>query len=179
MKKILTLALALALAVTALAGCSKGDGAGSSAADTRTPEELTQLYTDALTANGGEMVELNTVITKDNWEEDMNKMMVESMGVNPDDAKAFAISGSLMNIRAYGIAAVMPADGKETAVKEALQGFIDKQKQNFEQYLADQYQVAESARLETLEDGTILLVMCQEQDAVYDAISAAIKIGKE
>ena len=33
--------------------------------------------------------------------------------------------------------------------------------------------MAENARLETLEDGTILLVMCQDQDTVFDAIADA------
>ena len=34
--------------------------------------------------------------------------------------------------------------------------------------------MASSARLETLEDGTVLLVMCQDQDAVFDKIRDAI-----
>ena len=81
----------------------------------------------------------------------------------------------MMNVKAYGIAAVMPAEGKEEAVKEGLQGFIDRQKSSFETYLADQYAVAESARLETLEDGTVLMVMCEDQDTVFDGIRAAIE----
>ena len=89
--------------------------------------------------------------------------------------EAFALSASLMNVRAYGIAAVYPADGRETAVKEGLEGFIDRQMQSFEQYLADQYDVASKARLEILTDGTVLLVMCQDQDTVYDAIRETIE----
>ena len=50
-----------------------------------------------------------------------------------------------------------------------------RQKQSFEQYLADQYEVASAARLETLADGTVLLVMCQDQDGVFDAIRDAIE----
>ena len=53
------------------------------------------------------------------------------------------------------------------------QGYIGRTKSSFEMYLADQYEVAENARLETLEDGTILLVMCQDQDTVFDAIADA------
>ena len=34
--------------------------------------------------------------------------------------------------------------------------------------------IASNARLETLEDGTVLLVMCQDQDAVFDAIRDTI-----
>ena len=61
----------------------------------------------------------------------------------------------------------------------ALEGFIDRQKQSFEQYLADQYDIASNARLETLEDGTVLLVMCQDQDAVFDAIRDTILAAAE
>ena len=100
-------------------------------------------------------------------------MVLENMGLNTEDMAAFGISASLMNIKAYAIAAIMPAEGKEAAVMEALQGYIDRTKSSFEMYLADQYEVAENARLETLEDGTILLVMCQDQDTVFDAIADA------
>ena len=74
-------------------------------------------------------------------------------------------------------AAVMPAEGKADAVTEALQGYIDNQKASFEQYLVDQYEVANSAKLATLADGTVLMVMCEDQDTVFDAISAAIENG--
>ena len=41
----------------------------------------------------------------------------------------------------------------------------------------DQYEVASNAKLETLEDGTVLMVMCENQDTVFDAIAAAIQEG--
>ena len=63
------------------------------------------------------------------------------------------------------------------AVKEGLQAYIDRQQQNFEMYLQDQYEVAKNARLETLEDGTVLMVMCEDQDSVFEAISDAILAG--
>ena len=171
--RLSALALAAALALSLLAGCS-GGGAGATSA--KTPEELTQLYASAITDNGGEQVEYNPVISQVS-EEDMSGMVLETAGLNQEDMTAFGISMSLMNVQAYGIAAVMPAEGREDAVKEALQGYIDRQKQSFENYLADQYAVAESARLETLSDGTVLMVMCQDQDTVFDAISKAIEEG--
>ena len=58
---------------------------------------------------------------------------------------------------------------------QGLNAFIDRQKQSFEQYLADKYEIASNARLETLEDGTILLVMCEDQYAVFDAIRDTIE----
>ena len=110
-------------------------------------------------------------------EEDMSAMILQNLGLLVEDMKAFAISASAMNVQAYCIAAVMPAEGKTDAVTQALQGYIDSQKASFEQYLVDQYEVASSAKLETLGDGTVLMVMCQDQDTVFDAISNAIQNG--
>ena len=172
MKKILAFALTLALSLTVLAGCSSGTKASD-----KTPEELTQLYTDAITANGGEMVEYNPVISKISEEDPLGGVILESLGLTQEDMTAFAISMSMMNVKAYGIAAIMPAEGKEETVAQALQGYIDRQQQNFETYLADQYEVAKNAHLETLEDGTVLMVMCEGQDAVFEGISSSI-LGK-
>lgn len=172
MKKALSLALALALAVTALAGCS-GKSGGAAA---KTPEELTKLYADALTANGGEGVEYNPVISEAK-EGDDSALLLEFLGLKAEDMTAFGISMSLMNVNAYAIAAIMPAEGKADTVKQALQTYQENQMASFEMYLADQYDIAKNAKLETLEDGTVLLVMCEGQDAVYDAIAKAIQAG--
>ena len=169
MKK--TFAAAMALSMLALAGCSNQPSNNASAP--KTPEELTTLYADAITANGGEMVEYNPVMSESK-EDDGSAFLLETMGLKVEDMTAFGISVSMMNVKAYGIAAVMPAEGKEETVKSALQSYIDTQKMNFEFYLADQYEVASNARLETLEDGTILMVICEDQDTVFDAISSAI-----
>lgn len=173
MKKMLALALALALTVAALAGCA---GKSGSAASDKTPEELADLYASAITENGGEMVEYNPVFTEVK-EDDMSAIILQNLGLLAEDMHAFGISSSVMNVKAYGIAAVMPAEGKADAVTEALQGYIDNQKASFEQYLVDQYEVANSAKLATLADGTVLMVMCEDQDTVFDAISAAIENG--
>lgn len=167
MKKIL--AFALALTMMALSGCSST----SSAPAEKTPEELTTLYTDAITANGGEMVQYNPVISEVK-EDDGSAFVLEVMGLKEEDMAAFGISASMMNVKAYGIAAVMPAEGKEETVKSTLQSYIDAQQRSFEFYLADQYEIASNARLETLEDGTILMIMCEDQDTVFEAISSAI-----
>jgi len=169
MKKMFALAVAAVMALTLLVGCTGGSSAG-----TKTPEELKTLYTDAITANGGEMVEYNPVFSEATEE---NAMLLEMMGLKEEDMVAFAASVSMMNVKAYGIAAVMPAEGKTEAVREALQGFIDQKQMEFEFYLADQYDVAKNAKLETLEDGTVLMVMGEGSDEMFSAISAAIQNG--
>lgn len=169
MKKMFAAFASLLLLTGTLAGCGQRQETG------RTPEELTQLYAQAITQYGGEMAENNPVISRDNSEENINAMILESMGLKTEDMTAFAVSGSMMNVKAYGIAAVMPAEGKKTAVTEGLQSFIDRQKSSFETYLVDQYAVADSARLETLQDGTVLMVMCENSDEVFDSIRKAIE----
>ena len=171
MKRILTLTLAAALLLSALAGCSGGGSQESQAV--KTPEEYTAAYQAAIEgARDDEMNEAVPVITS--TDEQMADLVLPMVGINSDKAAAFAVAVSPMNIRAYGIVAVLPAEGKSEEVQEGLQGFIDQQKQSFEQYLADQYDIANAARLETLDDGTILLVMCEDQDTVFDAIQDAL-----
>ena len=157
----------LLLSLSLLAGCSGG------AQPALTAGERTQLYRSAIEdARDAETNDAMPVLTS--AADEQMPLYFDLLGLNADDMDAFALSASLMNVRAYGIAAVYPAQGREEAVREGLEGFIDRQKQSFEQYLADQYDVAANARLETLEDGTVLLVMCQDQDAVFDKIRDAI-----
>ena len=169
-KKMITAVLAMSILV--LSGCSGKSSDSQTAA--KTPEELTALYAQAITANGGEMVEYNPVLSEVTEE---SAMLLEMMGLKEEDMAAFGVSTTMMNVKAYGIAAVMPVEGKTDAVKESLQGFIDQKQMEFEFYLPDQRPIAENARLEVLEDGTVLMVMIEDQDTVFENISNAI-LGK-
>lgn len=189
MKRLLSLSLALLMALSLLTACGGGakptenpqppapevsNVPEASKAPEKSPEELTQLYADAITANGGEMVQYNPVVSAVK-EDDGSAMLLELLGLKEEDMEAFGISASMMNVKAYAIALVRPVQDKEDDVMEALQGFIELQKSNFERYLEDQYEIAKAARLETLTDGSILLVMCQDQDPIFDAIRDAVE----
>lgn len=173
MRKLITLILALAVVLTVISGCSaKSKTAGLS------PEELEKLYAEAIT--GARDDELNdafpvTLGSDDIGDEVVAAMLKDMLGFKSEDAKASAMSISLMNVQAYGIVVVMPADGKAETVKNGLQGFIDRQLESFERYLPDQYEIAQNARLETLDDGTIVMVMCDDQDTVYNSIATSIQ----
>ena len=167
LSRITPLVLALAL----LAGC------GSPAGKDLSPEERTQLYRTAIeNARDQDLNDALPIVTS--AEEETGQALFDVLGLAPEDCAACAPSVSLMNVKAYGIAAVYPADGREAQVEEGLAAFIDQQRQNFQQYLPDQYEIAQAARLETLSDGTILMVMCEDQDGVFDRISAAIIEGE-
>ena len=79
-----------------------------------------------------------------------------------------------MNVSAYCVALFKPLEGQEEAVMTALQAYIDGIEQSFTNYLPDQLVIAQNAILEQLDDGTIALVMCDNQDTVRDAIVAAL-----
>ena len=171
MKRMLSLSLSALLLLSALAGCGgQGESSGDAA---KTPEEYTQAYQSAIeSARDQEMNEAIPVITS--TEDEMASMVLPMVGVTDENAAAFAVAVSPMNIKAYGIAAILPAEGKGEEVLEGVNAFVEQQKQNFQQYLMDQYDIANAAKVETLEDGTILLVMCEDQDTVLDAIKTAL-----
>lgn len=173
MKKSITLILILAFAIAAFSGC-----ASTSKTDGLSPEELERLYAEAITdARDDDLNDAFPVMlgSDESGDEVVAEMLQELLGFKSEDAEAYAMSVSLMNVKAYGIVVVKPAEGKADAVKDGLQGFIDQQCQSFELYLADQYEIAKNARLETLNDGTIVMVMCPDQDAVYDSIAKSIQ----
>lgn len=105
-------------------------------------------------------------------EDEFGAIIFPMLSFDPSNAQGYAISVSAMMVQAYGIAAVLPVEGQEEVILAGMQQFIDTQVQNFTGYLPDQLEIAQSARLETLADGTILLVMCADQDTVFDNIVA-------
>lgn len=160
------------LTVLLLTGCS-----GTKLEKTLSPDEREDLYETAI--NSARSAETNEALPLiDDADDDTAQMVFDLLGVSPADMSAYALSVSLMNIKAYAVAAIYPAAGKEDAVLDGLHAFVDNQVQSFEQYLADQYEIAINARLETLEDGTILLVMCENQDAIFDSIKDVIERGR-
>lgn len=167
MKKLLSIALAAAMLFSA-AGC------GQKSEPELTAEERTQLYSDAITAaRGEEENEAFPVLT--DAEDPSAPLIMELVGLAAEDAEAFALSVSPMNVNAYGIAVVMPAEGKADAVLAGFQGFVELQQRNFEMYLPDQKVIADAAKVETLSDGTVVMVMCENADAVYESIQKAVE----
>ena len=122
MKRFFSLIL---LPILLLTGCS------SAPESQLTAQERTELYRSAIqNARDQDANDAFPIITS--AEDDTASFLLELMGLSAEDMSAFAISASAMNVKAYGIAAVYPAEGKDEAVKEALRGFVDRQKQNFE-----------------------------------------------
>ena len=139
--------------------------------DSSEPETSSPLA-DAITSARGD--EENEAYPVQSDKDAIESMYYDVLGFTADDVTELAMSVSLINVKAYGIVIAKPAEGCADTVKAGLQAFIDTQCNNFETYLADQYEIAKNAKLETLDDGTIVMVMCANADTVYDAIVAAL-----
>ena len=172
MKKSMTLSLAALMLVGALAGCA-GNEKPQESETPKTPEEIASAYKTAIeSARDEETNEVMSIITSS--DDDMADMILPMVGITDENTTAYAVSISAMNVKAYGIAAIMPAEGKSDEVLEGVKAFVDQQKNNFEFYLADQYDIANAAKVETLDDGTVLLVMSEDQDKIFDSIKDAL-----
>ena len=86
---------------------------------------------------------------------------LDTMGIDPATLDAYAFSMSMMNVRAYAIGVFKPAEGQAEAVQAAVESYVSLQRKSFENYLADQYEVAKGALIKTLPGGEIVLVMSE------------------
>ncbi|MCI8828157.1 MAG: DUF4358 domain-containing protein [Ruminiclostridium sp.] len=163
MKQRILFPLLLALLLPLLSACG---GGGTPAAD-HSPEDLAAAIQGARDAEENQVFPILTTFE--------DEYIFSLLSLSEADVSACAVSVSPMNVRAYGIALVVPAEGKADTVLAGLQGFIDLQQQNFEHYLPDQYDIAKNAVLETFPNGTILLAMCQDSGSLAANIRAALQ----
>ena len=65
-------------------------------------------------------------------------MMLSTLGLEEDMLSEYAMSMSLMNVRAYAVGIFVPAEGRAEDVQAALESYVAAQRSAFEQYLQDQ-----------------------------------------
>ena len=84
-----------------------------------------------------------------------------------------AVSFSLMNVKAYTIAVVKPADGQTETVKQYFADYKARTEKDFERYLEDQYEIAKAAVIDE-KDGYVIFVMDEDADSIAETIKAKI-----
>lgn len=168
MKRLLSVLLVVLLFTV---GCSKTGG------KQLTPEEMTTLYKTAIEgARTAQENEGTPVITT--ADDEMAEMVFPLIGFKPEYAQAYAISVSPWNISAYGIAVITPKEDQKQAVLDGLNAFVENQRKAFENYLPEGYENAKNAKVTTLDDGTVILVMCPNQDDILKKITDTIAGNK-
>lgn len=200
MKKLLVLLIVAALAVS-VAACSSTQSSSSSA-PASTPSEsvsssesASEALPDSMPEEGAVTFEipeanqkLGDILTaarnaEDNeyfppvlsTEDPQAAMIFELMGLKAEDVSSFAISVSPMNVKAYGVAIVKPAEGKNEVVMKALGDWVVNKQKEFENYLPDQFEIAKSAVVTQSDDGTTVLVMCENAADVQKAIGEGLQ----
>ena len=156
MKRLLSAIIAAALMLTMLAACSSNSNANL------TSDNLAKIINE----NGNEMTGSNPAIALDSNLFEWNEW-------DKANFEAGAFSFSLMNVQAYTIAIVKPADGKKDAVLKYFSDYQALQESNFNMYLEDQYEIAKSAVTEEV-NGYIVFVMAENADSIAANIKAKL-----
>ena len=98
----------------------------------------------------------------------------ENKSLSADDVEALVVNASGMNIKAHSVLIAKPKAGREADVKSAVENYMKGIQKSFENYLQDQYEIAKGAILETLPDGTVVLVMTENAQTVMDSIKSSL-----
>ena len=183
-------ALLAGAALLALVGCGTSGSTGKPASSAAsTPKDYTQILHDARSAEDNEYYMIFTKgvdgkytaqygYSKDYEADQLNdeiaNMMMPMLNLEDGMAEDFAASLSTMMVQSYGVAIVKPAEGKTQEVVDAMDAYIQNQQQTMEHYLEDQYQIAASAKVATVPTGEVVMVCCENSDAVMNAIKTAL-----
>ena len=177
-------ALLAGAALLALVGC--GTSGSSSAA---AKKDYTQILHDA---RSDEDNEYEMIFTKgedgkftaqygysasypaDDLNDEIQNMLLPLLDLPEGSYTDLAASLSAMMVQSYGVAIVKPAEGKTQEVVDAMDAYIQNQQQTMEHYLEDQYQIAASAKVATVPTGEVVMVCCENSDAVMNAIKTAL-----
>ena len=183
MKRLIA-ALLAGLTLFALVGCSAG-----SKADSAAPKDYSQILHDART---DEENEYDMIFTKgedgkftaqygysasypaEDLNDEIQNMLLPLLDLPEGSYTDLAASLSAMMVQSYGVAIVKPAEGKTQEVVDAMDAYIQNQQQTMEHYLEDQYQIAASAKVATVPTGEVVMVCCENSDAVMNAIKTAL-----
>lgn len=182
MKKQMISLICLLLAACLLVAC------GTSAQSTPQEKDYVQAIVDARSSEenendaiytwkkgGSVSFGLNPFDVAEEEAESMAPMMLSTLGLEEDMLEEYAVSMSLMNVRAYAVGIFVPAQDKAEDVKAALESYVAAQRKAFEQYLQDQYVIAQNAVVETLPGGEVILVMSENSTQTAQALRDALK----
>ena len=186
MKRIIA-SLMAGVMLLALVGCGASGSSGS--ASSAAKKDYTQILHDA---RSDEDNKYEMIFTKgedgkftaqygysasypaDDLNDEIQNMLLPLLDLPEGSYTDLAASLSAMMVQSYGVAIVKPAEGKTQEVVDAMDAYIQNQQQTMEHYLEDQYQIAAAAKVATVPTGEVVMVCCENSDAVMNAIKTAL-----
>ena len=186
MKRIIACLMA-GVMLLALVGCGASGSSGS--ASSAAKKDYTQILHDA---RSDEDNKYEMIFTKgedgkftaqygysasypaEDLNDEIQNMLLPLLDLPEGSYTDLAASLSAMMVQSYGVAIVKPAEGKTQEVVDAMDAYIQNQQQTMEHYLEDQYQIAASAKVATVPTGEVVMVCCENSDAVMNAIKTAL-----
>ncbi len=181
MKKIaffIALALLLSLALTACGGSAGGQYGSNAnyidvieAAREAEQNEVFYAVADAATRAGT----ASSLYGDDSKDEQLHgSVMNEAVGFDEGAMQKYAISLGFSITQAYGVAIILPAEGREQDVIDMVNAYVLAQQKAQENYLPAQYEIAMDAQVKTAPTGEVLLVMCRDAAAVMERLEAGL-----
>ena len=175
-KRILAALLALGCALLVFTGCgSKKD---------TTPKDYTQIIHDAREAEDNDYYMIfspaedgkftaqygySASYPADDLNDEIQNMLLPLLDLPEGSYTDLAASLSAMMVQSYGVAIVKPAEGKTQEVVDAMDAYIQNQQQTMEHY-----QIAASSKVSTVHNCEVVIVCCENSDAVMNAIKTAL-----
>ncbi len=185
MKKLLIFVILLCAGVF-LISCT-GTMPGDATASVKTPAELSEAIVNARTGELNDAFAIfaasqeeaatythNPMQVSEEGMPDEITALMQITGIDYDNCESYAMTLSMMNIHAYATGIFYPLEGSEESVQESLQNFITAKQLEFENYLPDQYEIAENAILRTTTSGAIILVIAEDAQETADTIEQAL-----
>ena len=187
MKRIIACLMA-GVMLLALVGCGASGSSGS--ASSAAKKDYTQILHDARPDEDNEYYMIfspgkegkftaqygysESYEDADQLDEEIRNMLLPLLNLEEGDYTDFSASVSGMMVQSYALAIVKPAEGRQEAVKQALLDFVTSEQSSMEHYLEDQYAIAKAAKVEVVPSGEVVLVCCENSDAVLSAIKTAL-----
>jgi len=99
-----------------------------------------------------------------------NNGVLDLLQIAENQVLEYSVALSMMNVHAYLIAIIKPADTQDDVIEAALENYKSSMIKSFEMYLPDQLEIAKNSII-FAENGYLGLVMCDGQDKIKDNIT--------
>jgi hypothetical protein len=118
-------------------------------------------------------VDLYNVVTK-SGDKQYNYVFFPTSPFIEEDMQRYAISCPGIITLAYCVAVILPEEGKEQAVLDAVNEFVLQNQKAQSNYIPEQYEIAQNAQIKVAKTGEVLLAMCENSEDVMQKLESGL-----